>query len=40
MNIIEISNLNKKYFDKVIFKDFSLSIKKGEMIAISGRSGC
>lgn len=39
MNIIELNNITKKYGDKTIFKDFSLSISQGEMIAITGESG-
>lgn len=36
---IEIKNISKAYKDKVIFEDFSLSINKGEMVAIIGESG-
>ena len=36
---IQLVNLNKKYGSKYIFKDFNLSISKGEMVAIIGESG-
>ncbi|WP_277295033.1 ATP-binding cassette domain-containing protein [Streptococcus hyointestinalis] len=36
---IEVKQISKAYQDKVIFKDFSLSIHKGEMVAIIGESG-
>lgn len=39
MNVIEISNIHLKYADKEIFNDFSLSIKKGEKLLITGKSG-
>lgn len=37
--VIELKNINKKYGNKELFKDLNLSIKKGEMIAITGKSG-
>ncbi len=37
---IVINNLKKRYEEKVIFNDFSMSVEKGEMIAIVGESGC
>ena len=38
--MIELVDIEKAYDDKVIFKDFSLHIQEGEMIAIKGESGC
>lgn len=38
-NIIQISNLNFKYGDVDIFKDFSLSIKRGSFTSIIGPNG-
>lgn len=37
--VIELRNVNKKFGDKEIFSDFNLSVKKGEMISITGQSG-
>ncbi|MBQ8998249.1 MAG: putative bacteriocin export ABC transporter [Clostridium sp.] len=37
--IIQLKNLDKKYGDKYLFKNLDFSIKKGEMIAITGASG-
>lgn len=37
--VIELKNINKKYGNKELFKDLNFSIKKGEMIAITGKSG-
>ena len=37
--MIEFSNIHLKYADKEIFNDFSLSIKKGEKLLITGKSG-
>lgn len=39
MPIIELKNINKFYGDHKILSDFSLSIDKGEMVAITGPSG-
>ena len=39
MNII-IENLNKKYEDKVIFKDFDIEFEKNKINIILGKSGC
>jgi ABC-type bacteriocin/lantibiotic exporter with double-glycine peptidase domain len=36
---IQIQNLNFQYTDNHVIKDFSLSIKKGDFIGISGKSG-
>ena len=40
MNIIQMSGLYKRFGSKSIFHDFNLEIKKGEMVAITGSSGC
>ncbi len=37
--MITINNLSKAFNDKIIFKDFNLTIETGEMIAIYGPSG-
>lgn len=37
---IKIRNINKKYNDKVIFKDFEIDFYKGEVNCIIGKSGC
>ena len=39
MNILEIKNLNKSYKNKIVLKDFSLSLKEGEIVSIIGPSG-
>ena len=43
-NIIEIKNLNKKYYSKknevVAIGDINLEIKEGEYVSIVGPSGC
>ncbi|KRF53996.1 bacteriocin ABC transporter ATP-binding protein [Bacillus sp. Soil531] len=36
---IELKNISKKYGDKQLFKNLNLSIKQGEMVAITGQSG-
>lgn len=38
-NIVEISNLNFKYDDNVIFDNFNLTIKKGSFTSIIGSNG-
>jgi macrolide transport system ATP-binding/permease protein len=38
--IIEASNIDKAFNDKVLFKDSSFYIKKGEKVAIFGDNGC
>lgn len=38
-NIIKIANLNFKYGDKIIFKDFNLNIKKNTFTTILGPNG-
>nr|WP_116496410.1 ATP-binding cassette domain-containing protein [Balneicella halophila] len=37
--IIKITGLNISFDDEVIHKDFSLTVNKGEKIAITGESG-
>lgn len=37
--IIELKNINKKYGSRELFKNLDFSIKKGEMVAITGASG-
>lgn len=37
---IEIIGLEKKYGDKVVFKDLNLSMEYGKITCIMGRSGC
>ena len=37
--IVRISGLNKKYGDRVIFRDFNLAVNSGEMLCVSGQSG-
>lgn len=37
--IIELKNINKNYGNKCLFRGLDFSIKKGEMIAITGVSG-
>ncbi len=38
-NMIQIKNLNLRFKNEVIYKDFSFSLKKGEKLAITGESG-
>lgn len=38
--MITFKNLSKKFEDTVLFKDFNIQIKAGEMVAIWGESGC
>jgi len=40
MNIIELKDVVKKFGDKVVVDDFTLSIKKGEFVTFLGPSGC
>lgn len=39
MTVISLKNINKKYDDKAVFKDFSLDVEEGEFLSISGASG-
>ncbi|MCI1945684.1 ATP-binding cassette domain-containing protein [Clostridium luticellarii] len=38
--MIEIKKVTKKFDEKVVFKDFSLTIEDGDFIIFSGPSGC
>ncbi|MFV0499332.1 MAG: ATP-binding cassette domain-containing protein [Bacilli bacterium] len=38
--MIKIVNLSKKFKKNVIFDNFNLEIKAGEMVAVTGESGC
>lgn len=38
--IISIKNINKKFNEKVIFKDFNIDFYKNEVNCIIGKSGC
>ena len=38
--MIEFRHVKKAYGDKVILKDFNLSIAKGEFVTVIGSSGC
>ncbi|MCR6095614.1 ABC transporter ATP-binding protein [Salipaludibacillus agaradhaerens] len=38
--MIEIKNMSKNFGERVIFNNFSCSIKQGEFVVFSGRSGC
>ncbi len=38
--MIEFRHVRKTYGDKVILKDFNLSVEKGEFVTIIGSSGC
>ena len=39
MKILEIKNLEKKFGEKTVLKDISLSVNKGEVVSILGPSG-
>lgn len=39
MSLIRIENMKKAYGDHVVLNDVSLSVEKGEMLSIMGRSG-
>ena len=39
MSLLEIKNLKKSFGDNVVLKDMSLSVEKGEVLAIIGPSG-
>ena len=38
--MIEIVDITKKFDDKVIFNDFSMTIHSGEFVVFAGNSGC
>ena len=38
-DVLVVENLNKKYGDNAIYKDFSFLVSKGERLAITGRNG-
>lgn len=38
--LLQIRHLHKEFDEKVILRDFSLDVKKGEVIVIIGPSGC
>ena len=39
MTAITLSNINKRFGEKVLFRDYSLHIEAGEFVAIKGESG-
>ena len=39
MSLLEIKNLKKSFDDNVVLKDISLSVERGEVLAIIGPSG-
>lgn len=39
-NIIELQNVSKNFSSETALKDISLKIERGEMVAITGESGC
>ena len=39
MKLLEIKNLNKSFDGKVVLKDISMSVEKGEVVSIIGPSG-
>lgn len=40
MSFIEINNVTKKYGSKVILDELSMSVEKGQCVAIVGQNGC
>ncbi len=40
MIAVKLNKINKSFNKKEVLKDFSLEIKSGEMVAITGSSGC
>ena len=38
-NVLEIKNINFRYEDENVLKDFSLNVKKGQTVALVGQSG-
>ena len=39
MNILEMNHIKKKFDEKTVLKDISLSVKEGEVVSIIGPSG-
>lgn len=39
MSIVSLKNINKKFDNKVIFKDFNLEVNEGEFLCVTGVSG-
>ena len=39
MNVLEVKNISKSYKNKKVLDNFSLDVKKGEIISIIGQSG-
>ena len=40
MKLIELKNINFKYEDTLVFKDFCLEISRGQCVVIRGENGC
>lgn len=40
MSMIELKQIKKQFDEKVVIRDFSLTVEEGEMLAITGKSGC
>ncbi len=38
--MINLEKINKKYGEHSVVKDFNLTVEQGEMVAITGKSGC
>lgn len=39
MSIINLSNINKEYKGKSVFKNFNLDVEQGEFLVVTGKSG-
>src|SRR5690554_598762 len=37
--VLSLKNIDKSYEEKVVFKDFSMEVKKGEFVTVLGKSG-
>lgn len=37
---VQIENISKRYGDKTVLGDFSLTVKDGELLTLIGPSGC